>query len=82
MVDSKKTKCKSREEIKKQLLDSMIIDENLEFDDLNKEAEAVQDPEKAAKIIKRYEDTIKTKRKGIINFAYHQRQVLKRFKEK
>ena len=82
MVDSKKTKCKSREEIKKQLLDSMIIDENLEFDDLNKEAEEVQDPEKAAKIIKRYEDIIKTKRKGIINVAYHQGQVFKRFKEK
>ena len=82
MVDSKKTKCKSREEIKQQLLDSMIIDENLEFDDLNKEAEEVQDPEKAAKIIKRYEDAIKTKRKDIINFAYHQRQVFKRFKEK
>ena len=82
MVDSKKTKRKSREEIKKRLLDSMIIDENLEFDDLNKEAEEVQDPEKAAKIIKRYEDAIKTKRKDIINFAYHQRQVFKRFKEK
>ena len=82
LVDSKKTKGKSREEIKKRLLDSMIIDENLEFDDLNKEAEEVQDPEKAAKIIKRYEDIIKTKRKGIINVAYHQGQVFKRFKEK
>ena len=60
----------------------MIIDENLEFDDLNKEAEEVQDPEKAAKIIKRYEDIIKTKRKGIINVAYHQGQVFKRFKKK
>ena len=82
MVDSKKTKRKSREEIKKRLLDSMIIDENLEFDDLNKEAEEVQDPEKEAKIIKPYEDTIKTKRKGIINFAYHQQQVLKNLKKK
>ena len=82
MVDSKKTKRKSREEVKKRLLDSMIIVENLEFDDLNKEAEKVQDPEKAAKIIKRYEDIVKTKRKDIINVAYHQRQVFKRFKEK
>ena len=30
----------------------MIIDENLEFDDLNKEVEEVKDPEKPAKIIK------------------------------
>ena len=82
VADSKKAKRLSKEEIKKQLLDSMIIDENLEFDDLNKEAEEVQDPEKAAKIIKRYEDIIKTKNKGIINVAYHQGQVFKRFKEK
>ena len=82
LVDSKKTKGKSREEIKKRLLDSMIIDENLEFDDLNKEAEEVQDPEKAAKIIKRYEDIIKTKRKSIISVAYRQGQIFKRFKEK
>ena len=38
LVDSKKTKRLSKEEIKKQLLDSMIIDEVVEFDDLNKEA--------------------------------------------
>ena len=60
----------------------IIIDENLEFDDLNKEAEEVQDPKKAAKLIKRYEDITKTKRKGIINVAYHQGHVFKRFKEK
>ena len=57
----------------------MIIDKNLEF---KQRMEEVQDPEKAAKIIKRYEDIIKTKRKGIINVSYHQGQVIKRFKEK
>ena len=82
LADSEKAKRLSKEEIKKQLLDSIIIDEVLEFEDLNKEAEEIQDPEKAAEIIKRYEDIIKTKKKGIINVAYHQGQVLKRFKEK
>ena len=82
LVDSKKTKRLSKEEIKKQLLDSMIIDEVAEFENLNKEAEEVQDPEEAAEIIKRYEDVIKTKKKEIINVAYHQGQVFKRFKEK
>ena len=72
LADSKKTKRLSKEEIKKQLLDSMIIDEVAEFENLNKEAEEVQDPEEAAEIIKRYEDVIKTKKKGIINVAYHQ----------
>ena len=80
--DSEKAKRLSKEEIKKQLLDSMIIDEVAEFENLNKEAEEVQDPEEAAEIIKRYEDVIKTKKKGIINVAYHQGQIFKRFKEK
>ena len=82
VTDSKKAKRLSKEEIKKQLLDSMIIDEVVEFEDLNKEAKEMQDPEKAAEIIKQYEDIIKTKKKGIINVAYHQGQVFKRFKEK
>ena len=82
LADSKKAKRLSKEEIKKQLLDSMIIDEVVEFEDLNKEAEEIQDPEKAAEIIKQYEDIIKTKNKGIINVAYHQGKVFKRFKDK
>ena len=82
MTDNKKAKRLSKEEIKTKLLDSMTIGEIVEFDNLNKDAEEVQDPEEAVKIIKRYEDIIKTKRKGIINVAYHQGQVFKRFKEK
>ena len=82
LTDNKKAKHLSKEEIKKKLVDSMIIDEVLECEDLNKQAEEVQDSEKAAEIIKRYEDIIKTKNKGIINVAYHQGQVFKRFKEK
>ena len=65
VTDNKKAKRLSKEEIKKKLLDSMTIDKVLKSEDLNKEAEEVQDPEKAAKIIKRYEDIIKTKRKGL-----------------
>ena len=72
MADSKKAKLLSKEEIKRQLLDLMILDEVVEFDNLNKEAEETQDLKKAAKIIKRYEDIIKTKKKRIINVAYHQ----------
>ena len=82
VADNKKMKRLSKEEIKTQFLNSMVTDENLKFDDLNKEAEEIQDPEKAAEIIKRYEDIIKMKNKGIINVAYHQGQVFKRFKEK
>ena len=81
-MDNKKEEGLSKEEIKTKLLDSMTIDEIVEFDDLNKEAEKIEDLEKAVEIIKRYEDIIKTKNKGIINVAYHQGQVFKRFKEK
>ena len=63
-------------------LDSIIIDEVLECEDLNREAEKVEDLERAGEIIKRYEDIIKTKKKGIINVAYYQGQAFKKFKEK
>ena len=82
MTDSKNAKRLSKEEIKKQLLESMITDENLKFNDLNKEAEEIREPEKAAEIIKQYEDIIKTKKKGVINVAFHQGQVFKRSREK
>ena len=60
----------------------MTIDEIAEFENLNKEAKELQDPEEATEIIKQYEDVIKTKKKGIINVAYHQGQVFKICKEK
>ena len=82
VTDNKKVKHLSKEELKKKLLDSMTIGEIVEFDNVNKVAEEVQDPEKAAIIIERYEGIIKTKRKGITNVAYYQGQVFKRFKEK
>ena len=82
VAGSKKAKRPSKEEIKKQLLESMIIDEVVEFEDLNKEAKEIREPEKAAEVIKRYDDMIKMKKKGIISVAYHQGKVFKRFKEK
>ena len=59
-MDNKKAKPKK--EIKTKLLDSMTIDEIIQFDDLNKEAEKIEDLEKAVEIIKRYEDITKTKK--------------------
>ena len=81
-ADIKKAKWLSKNEIKKQLLESIIINEVVESEELNKEAEEMQEPKKAAKIIKQYEDIIKTKKKGIISIAYYQGKVFKRFKEK
>ena len=81
-MDNKKAKRLSKKEKKTKFLESINIDEVLECEDLNKEAEVVQDSERAAEIIKRYEDIIKTKKKVIMNVAYHQGQVFKGFKEK
>ena len=63
-------------------MDSITINEVLESEDLNKEAEEVQDLKRAAEIIKQYEYIIKMKKKGILNVAYYQGQVFKKFKEK
>ena len=51
-ADSKKTKRLSKEEIKKQLLESMMVNEVVESKEFNKEVEEIQDPEEAAKVIK------------------------------
>ena len=54
------------------MLESIIINKVAESDELNKETEEIQRPEEAAKVIKRYEDIIKTKKKGIKSTAYYQ----------
>ena len=58
------------------------MNEAVESEELNREEEAVQDPEEAAKVIQKYKNIIKTKKKGIISIAYHQDKVFKKFKEK
>ena len=81
-VDSKKTKRLTHEEVKKQVIKSMVVNNFVETDELNKKAEEVQDPDEAADVIKQYEDLIRTKKKGSINIAFHQGKVFKRFKDK
>ena len=79
-ADSKKTKRLTHEEIKKQLIESIVINEVVETDELNKQVEEVQDPEEAAKVIQKYENIIRTKKKGIISIAYHQGKVWKKLR--
>ena len=73
---SKKTKRLNKDEIKKQLVESIIINNAIEIDNLNELAE------KVANIIKQYEEILRTKRKGIISVAYYQGKLFKRLKEK
>ena len=82
MADSKKKKWLSKEEIKKQLLELIIINEVVEPEEWNEKAEEIQKSEEAAEVIKQFEYIIKTKKKEIVSIAYYQRKVFKRFKEK
>ena len=69
-ADSKDTKRLSKNEIKKELLESIIINEVVESAELNKKAEEI------AEVI-----NISLKRRSI-SIAYYQGKVFKRFKEK
>ena len=80
--DVKKTKRLTHEEIKKQLIESMIVNDVTETQESNKQAEEVQKPKDPAAVIKQYEEVIRTKKKGIVSIAYHQEKVFKRFKDK
>ena len=80
--DFKKTKRLTNEEIKKQLTESIVINEVVDTEELNQKAEEVQGLEEATDVIKQYEDIIRTKKEGIINIAFHQGKVFKRFKDK
>ena len=76
------TKRLSKEKIKKQLIESITINNVIEIDNLNELAEKVETPEEVDDIIKQYEEILQTKRKGIISVAYYQDKLFKRFKEK
>ena len=80
-AEVKKTKKLTHDEIKKQFIESIVIDEVVETDKLNKQAEEVQDLEEAAKVIQEYENIIRTNEKGIIQIAFHQGKVFKKFKD-
>ena len=64
------------------MLESIIINEVVEWKELNKKTEEIQEPEEAAKVIEQYECIIKTKKNRIISITYNQKKVFKRFKEK
>ena len=61
-AEVKKTRKLTRDEIKKQLIESMVVNEVAESDKLNKQTEEVQDLEEAAKVIQKYKNIIETKK--------------------
>ena len=71
----------NKEKIKKQLLDSLVYDENINNEDLSARVDTVIDYQEAMKIIKGCENIIKMNKKKIICFAYEQGKIFKKFKE-
>ena len=69
-------------QLKKQLIESITINNVIGIDNLNELAEKVEKPKEAADIIKQYEEILQTKRKGIISVACYQGKLCKRFKKK
>ena len=80
--NSKKTKRLDKDDIKKQLIESITINNAVEIEELNELAEKVQKPEEAADIIKQHEVIFRTKRKGTVSVVYYQGKIFKPFKEK
>ena len=71
----------NKEKIKKQLLDSLVYDENINNEDLSARVDTVIDYQEAMKVIKGCENIIKMNKKKIICFAYEQGKIFKKFKE-
>ena len=61
--NTKKVRRLSKEEIRQQLIDSIINNDIIETEELNEKADKAEKPEDSAAIIKQYEDIIHTKKK-------------------
>ena len=59
--NSNKTKLLNKDEIKKQLIEAIIINNAAEIDHLNEAAEKLEKPEDAANITNQYEENLCTK---------------------
>ena len=73
------TKRHNKENIKQQLIDSLVNNDTIETGELKQEANRVKKLEDAAGIIKQYEEILRTKRKGIISVAYIKGECLDAF---
>ena len=58
------------------------MNDTIKSDELTEKVQEVEDPEKAAELIRECESITRTKKKGIIRIAQHQGKVFKKFKDK
>ena len=74
MENTKKTKRLSKEEFKKDLINSRVNNDVIEKAELNKKADRLQKPEDAAAVIQANENIIPAKKKGTICIVYQDRE--------
>ena len=72
----------THDEIRRKLIESLVLNDTIETGKFNKKVEEVEDPEKATEVIQECKNIIRMKKKGIILIAYHQGNVFKKFKDK
>ena len=81
MVSKSKTKKKTNESIKRELLNSLKENDDAEEHGFSKTANNVNNSQEAIVIIRRYEEIIKTQNKKAIGHIGKQEELLKKFKK-
>ena len=81
-AEAKKRKKLTQDEIKRKLIESLVMIDSIESEELIKKIEEAEDPEKAAELTQDCESIIRTNKKGITRIAYHQGKIFKKFKDK
>ena len=81
-AEAKKTRKLTLDEIRRKLIESLVMNDTIETDELTKKIQEAEDPEKAVGLLQECESIIRTKKKAIIWIAYHQSKVFKKFKNK
>ena len=81
-AEANKTRKLTHDEIRRKLIESLVMNDSIESDELTKKIQEVKNPEKAAEVIQECKSIIRTKNKGIIRISYHQGKVFKKSKNK
>ena len=75
------SKKKTKETVKDELLNSLMKKNKMEEQGLEEMANIIADPKEAIRMIKHYEQMVKTQNKKVINIFGRQGQLLKKFKD-
>ena len=81
LVSKSKSKKKTNKSIKRELLNSLKENDDVEEQGLNETANNVNNSQEAITVVHRYEEIIKTQNKKTIGYTGKQGELLKKFKD-